>query len=634
MVKEIILLFCFQCLLTFPALPGEVRYPVSDIPPDLVKNASMVVRKHEIILEVKSLNSEVLKIHHVVTILKGSAAGEAVFRAFYDKYSSVDQLKGSMYDAGGKLIRNFSSKDVFDVCATSDDIQYSDDRVKVIRPVLGNYPVTVEFFSEVTIKRILLYPSFKPQNEYEQSVEFSSLEIIAKEEFFPRFKEVRLPGNTIITGDGKSVKKWEFRDIKPKREEIFSPSLEELVPVIYLNPAIFHIKGYQGNFSTWKSFGMWIKSLNDGRDSLPPDVAQQIRDLVRGNDNPEEKARKLYTHLQKTTRYVAVEFGIGSLQPETAEMVAKLGYGDCKGLVNYMSAMLKCIGIPSWFVLIRAGEDAESIQLDFPGNQFSHVILCVPFGNDTVWLECTSQKSPFGFLGSFTDDRDALLLGPEGGKLVHTPVYGKNVNSIVRNMNIYVDSAGSASVIMKTRYSGLMYEKVNDLLDLSPEKQKEELIERYSIPGLKVVSFSCTSEAEKIPSIYEFLNLKISNFGSVNGNRIFVPTTALLNTTKSYPDDGPRDCDIVLHNCTSLTDSVFIEFPEGYKIESMPSSCEIKSEFGKLSCDLNEENSKILFIRHFETENGKFPPSAFSGFMEFLKKVNRQDNKKLVLVGN
>ena len=634
MIGKCISLFFIQCLLTFPAFPGEVRYPVSDIPPDLVKDASMVVRRHEVILEVKSLNSEVLKIHHVVTILKGSATGEAVFRAFYDKYSSVDRLKGSIYDAAGNLIRNFTSKDIFDVCATSDGIQVSDDRVKVIRPVLVTYPVTVEFFSEVTIKRILLYPSFKPQNEYEQSVEYSSLEIIAEEEFFPRFKEVRLPGNTIITGDGKSGKKWEFRDIKPKREEIFSPSLEELAPVIYVNPATFNIKGYQGNFSTWKSFGMWIKSLNEGRDSLPPVVAQQIRNLVRGTDNPEEKARKIYTHLQKTTRYAAVEFGIGSLQPETAEMVAKLGYGDCKGLVNYTSAMLKCVGIPSWFVLIRAGEDAESLQLDFPGNQFSHVILCVPFVNDTAWLECTSQKIPFGFLGSFTDDRDALLLGPEGGELVHTPVYGKNVNSIVRKMNIYIDSAGSASVTMKTRFSGLMYEKVNDLLDLSPEKQKEELIERYSIPGLKVISFSSTSEAEKIPSISEFLDLRISNFGSVNGNRIFVPTTALLNTIKSHSDDGPRDCDLVLHNCTSLTDSVFIEFPGNYKIESKPYSCEIKSEFGKLNCEVSEENSKVLFIRHFESEEGKFPPSAFNDFMEFLKKVTKQDNKKLVLVRN
>jgi hypothetical protein len=95
-----------------------------------------------------------------VTILKGSASDQAVFTVFYDKYSSVEVLKGSIYDAAGNLIRKFGSRDISDICATSDEILYSDDRVKIIRPVAGTLPVTVEFYSEVTIKRILLYPSF------------------------------------------------------------------------------------------------------------------------------------------------------------------------------------------------------------------------------------------------------------------------------------------------------------------------------------------------------------------------------------------------------------------------------------------------------------------------------------------
>jgi hypothetical protein len=404
--------------------------------------------------------------------------------------------------------------------------------------------------------------------------------------------------------------------------------------VIYVNPAEFIIKDYKGDFSTWKSFGLWIESLNAGRDSLPPDVAQQTRDLVRGTDDPEEKARIIYTHLQKTTRYVAVEFGIGGLQPEAAEMVAKRGYGDCKGLVNYASAMLKCVGIQSWPVLIRGGDDAESLRADFPGNQFNHVILCVPLGLDTTWLECTSQRIPFGFLGSFTDDRDALLLGPGGGKLVHTPVYGKNVNTIVRKIHLCIDSAGTASVTVKASFNGLMFERVDDLLFLSPEKQKEEITERYSIPGLKVNSFHCTSDAEKIPSISESLDLKILNFGSLSGNRIFVSPLSLLNTFENYSDEGSRECDLVFHDCISFIDTVFLEFPKGYHIESRPSDCELKSEFGKLVCGTITYEPGILYTRYFERESGRFPPSSFSDFIEFIRKATRQDAKKFVLVKN
>jgi len=634
MGKHILALLCFLWLLTLSAFPREVKFPVSSIDTSLVKNAGMVIRLHETVLELRSLNSEVIKIHHVVTIFKGSAAENAIFRAFYDTYSSVDVFRGSMYDAAGNLVRHFNSKDIRDVSAIEDFILYSDDRVKVIRPVLGFYPVTLEFFSEVTVKKILLYPSFEPQDDYKQAVEYSSLEIIADEETFPRFKEVRLPVNTVVTGDGRTGKKWEFRALKALTEEPLSPSLEELTPVIYLHPAAFNIKGYPGDFSTWKSLGQWIMSLNAGRDSLPPAMAQKARSLVQGIDDPEEKTRTIYRYMQQTTRYVAVKLGIGGVQPEKAMTVASMGYGDCKGLVNYTSALLKCVGIPSWQVRVKAGKDAGAVQTDFPGYQFNHVILCVPVAHDTTWLECTNQRCPYGWLGSFTDDRDALLLGPEGGQIVHTPAYGRKVNTMVRKTTITIDSTGSADITLSACYRGLLYEDMQELLFLSPEKQKEELADLYSIPGLRVQSFQCSSEAEKIPSFSETLVMNISNYASVNGNRIFIPPGALVNKSRDFLKDDSRSTDLVLYNSYSLTDSIYIDLPKGYRIESKPISCELKSDFGNLRTELQEAGSKFIFIRHFNRESGRFPASSFNDFVEFTKQVLKQDNKKLVIVKN
>jgi len=45
------------------------------------------------------------------------------------------------------------------------------------------------------------------------------------------------------------------------------------------------------------------------------------------------------------------------------------------------------------------------------------MILYVPIANQDIWLECTSQKRPFAEIGSFTDDRDALIITPKEVKL-------------------------------------------------------------------------------------------------------------------------------------------------------------------------------------------------------------------------
>ena len=58
---------------------------------------------------------------------------------------------------------------------------------------------------------------------------------------------------------------------------------------------------------------------------------------------------------------------------------------------------------------------------DFPYNSFNHEILCVPFKTDTAWLDCTDNYQPFGTLDISTENRNALLITEDGGKLVNTP---------------------------------------------------------------------------------------------------------------------------------------------------------------------------------------------------------------------
>jgi hypothetical protein len=70
----------------------------------------------------------------------------------------------------------------------------------------------------------------------------------------------------------------------------------------------------------------------------------------------------------------------------------------------------------------------------------------VPFEKDTVWLECTSQYQPFGFLGDFTDDRDVLLITDESGKIAHTKIYKTEDNTQNRKIEAQIDSAGNAAV--------------------------------------------------------------------------------------------------------------------------------------------------------------------------------------------
>ena len=85
--------------------------------------------------------------------------------------------------------------------------------------------------------------------------------------------------------------------------------------------------------------------------------------------------------------------------------------------------------------------------------QGNHAILAVPDGDEMIWLECTSQKVPFGYIGASTDDRDVLIVTPEGGEIVHTKKYEVLENELLTNgvVKLLEDGSIDAEVLLSSR---------------------------------------------------------------------------------------------------------------------------------------------------------------------------------------
>src|SRR3546814_3268646 len=134
------------------------------------------------------------------------------------------------------------------------------------------------------------------------------------------------------------------------------------------------------------------------------------------------------------------------------------------GLANYTQALLEVVGIPSVYTEVNAGDHQRSYLPDFASfGQGNHIILCVPLDGDTTWLECTSKETPFGYLGTFTADRNVLMITPEGGKITRTPSLKHSAKR--RNAVFTLEENGSANIQLETRFTGAFF---FDLLELAP----------------------------------------------------------------------------------------------------------------------------------------------------------------------
>ncbi len=140
---------------------------------------------------------------------------------------------------------------------------------------------------------------------------------------------------------------------------------------------------------------------------------------------------------------------------------------------------LDAVGIKIYPALINAEYDKQPVDPSFPHNSFNHVILCVPDTKDTTWLECTSTATDPGVLGSFTENRNALLITPQGGVLVATPksYAGENTFHLKTKVILKDDASGESESVMQSK-GEYKEEVIHYLLNEKKDDQKEYLVKR------------------------------------------------------------------------------------------------------------------------------------------------------------
>lgn len=611
----------------------QLSYPASEIPEELLKNTNSVIRNSTKSFEIIDEGHGKIYIKYALTILNKRADHQAEINIGYDKLNKITSLEGKSFDKTGKLIKQIKAKDIKDYSAFDGFSIYTDNRMKYFDLRYPDYPYTIEIEVEMENDGILSFPGWVPYSGFNTSSQRSSLQIIAPEGYDIRYKELNIePTAKEKAANGQHIISWEFGSFKAITKEPGMPYLSEIIPRVLTAPSDFEMEGYVGNMSEWSSFGQWENSINTGRDYLPEAFAKKIIDIVGEEQSRTDKIRKVYEYLQSNTRYISIQLGIGGWQTFPATEVATNGYGDCKALSNYMKSMLKSIDIESYYTLVNAGKNTANINSDFPSNQFNHMILCVPNYQDTIWLECTSQDNPFGYLGRFTGNRDVLVINDDGGKIAQTKSYRQNENQQIQNTNVSINLNGSATASFSTVCTGLQYDNYSRLVDIGESEQKKWLHKNLDLPDFELVDFEFGQKKQIIPEVSANIDVTLNRFASVSGKRIFFQPNIINKINPISIPQKERKYELVLRYPFEDVDTVHFNIPEGFHLEFIPEETNINSLFGNYQSQIITEEQKVSYIRKYSLVKGIFSPDEYINYVKFINNVADADKSKLVLV--
>ena len=628
------LLIIFTLFLSATTFSQKKEYSSLLIPNELKEDANAVVRDNFIEITIEAINRMVVRKRKVVTVLNKLGNTDARIGESYDNNTKITKLSAKIYDAFGNEIKKYSKNKFLDVSAVDGGTLYSDSRVKYVDYTPVTYPYTLVFESEYKTTTTGFIPWWFPVNGYYVSVEKSTYVLKNEQAISLRKKEQNFKAFEIDKQESTTELKYSLVNQKAYKYESNTISSREILPKVIVSLDKFNLDGVYGEFTNWEEFGQWMhKSLIAGRDVLDETTKIKILELVKGIEDPIEKTKIVYEFMQNKTRYISVQVGIGGWQPIAANEVDLVGYGDCKGLTNYTKALLDVVGVTSYFTLVYANEK-RNIDKDFSSFQGNHAILNIPYSGQDIWLECTSQTNPFGFLGDFTDDRDVLVIKPHGGFIKRTTSYKNEINLQTIKGEITFNEKGNVKATLKRTSKGTQYDSKFNLVNLS----EEELIKNYKSNvwsynnNLEVNSVKLKNDKENVVFI-EDLELTIENFATIN-EKEYLFRVNVFNKENYIPKRyRKRKLPLKISRGYKDVDEYIIKIPANYNLEFLPTNKEITTKFGSYSIAFKKiDSATFSYKKSILINEGIYPKEDYKIYRNFRRSIAKLENIRIAII--
>ena len=627
-MKKTLLFSTFICSFIYAQ-----NYAVDQIPADLVKDAYAVVRQNDEKIELLKVDELKYTENVVVTVLSKAGDNYVGAQAYYNPNTKIDVFEATLYDAFGKEVKKFKSKDLLDQSAVSNGQMYTDDRIKYLNFTPTSYPYTIHYKITTTTKNTIGIPKWFPIKAPNLSVEKSSYQFSNKTNATIRLKENNFTGfNIQKTGDQNNLN-YTYNHIPAFNEEDKMVSIRNIFPNAILASNQINIDGVKGNYDNWNDYGKWTYTyLVNGKQDFTSPQKEYFKGLVKEAKSDKEKVQILYKHLQKKVRYIGVQLGIGGLSPYPASYVESKSYGDCKALTNYMLSMLDAVGIKSYYTEVHSGSSPKDMTEDMMYLQGDHVILYVPLKDEDIWLETTSQTAAFNYLGDFTANRKVFILDETGGKIIPSQQFKPETNQLLVNGSATISADGTLNTKLSEVSKGLIYENLARYAQLTEKDLDLRLKNRFSnLQGIKFnkKEFNDNWNEAIFTSNFDF---SVPNYAKIQGNNIIINIIPINREETSLKKTKDRKFDFKVESGYVDEVSYVLTIPSGYKVPQHFETIKVKSVFGEYSLEINPKDQNNFEIKRVYTQlTGDFSKEKYNEYVEFRRQIAGYDNTKLLL---
>lgn len=541
----------------------------------------------------------------------------------FNKMSKVYNIEASVTDNSGKVVKKLKKNDIIETSISSDMTIFQDNYVKEFALRNHTYPYTLTYSYQLDANQFMFITSWDPVIDYDIPTLRASLKIITPDGYRIAYNSNLTDKPKIDSMPGKVFYTWHASYLKQLLPETWAPPLQQYAPSVEVVPEKF-IFEREGSNKSWISFGNWHLSLHEGLNDLPEKEKSYIHYLTDSITDEKEKIRKVFHYLQDATRYINVSIKTGGMKPFPASYVAEKKYGDCKALANYFKSCLSVINIESFYTVINADDVIEPINTSFPSQQFNHVIVCIPLRKDTLWVDCTSDLA-FGYLGTFTQNRPALVLKNNASALIMTPALTFDEVLKTRKISARINADKTVTADFTNTFKGYNYEFISGIMKSWSENERQQYLRMKLVAsGFQLDTYSLSVPGRDIPEIELKYSASAAGVLKDYGTESLLKVIPMEMTILEEP--RKRKLPVKINFPVYQVDSIEYTIPGNYKISAIPKNISFISGYGEYLADFQVKGNMILVIKHLKINSGTYPLDEYEKFYSFIKSISELEN--------
>ncbi|HWC19725.1 MAG TPA: DUF3857 domain-containing protein, partial [Terriglobales bacterium] len=372
---------------------------------------------------------------------------------------------------------------------------------------------------------------------------------------------------------------WEKRDNAALIREPRSPSWSE-------QGAYVHVS----NFETWEALGKWYADLLRPQFKLTPELEFLAAQATSQHPDRLDRVEAIDDLVLRSTRYVALEFGVYGFKPYPVAQTFARKFGDCKDKASLMVALLRASGIDAQIALVRTQHLGEILTQPASVSVFDHAIVYVP--EFDLWLDGTAEFARLRELPVEDQGVMALTVDPNGDAVLRrTPKSTADDNYSRRTINARLDADGTI------HFSGATYVRGEDAPELRRQLEVRDAKLLYVRDRLaQVLPAVEIHDVESPVGAPEVVSLSFSgDLATYRGSHTASLPSSWMerNYLSTLAPGTTRTQDLILEAPWTTEEEIHIQLPPGAKVTSLPDAQTIGTSFGRASLDYEVNGNEI-----------------------------------------